>query len=70
MSRTVTAIITAGRNRGKQQRGMRTKALMKGLGTRPDCQLRCFRKNRENIVEMAEIDFLRKTDHYVMVSNR
>ena len=57
MSRTVTAIIEAGKNRGKQYRSMHTKALMKGLGARTDCKLRYFCKNRENIVEMAEIDF-------------
>ena len=39
MSRMVTAIITAGRNRAKQRRDMRKKALMKGLGTGPDCQI-------------------------------
>ena len=59
MPRTVTAIIEAGRNRGKQYRSMRTKALMKGLGARTDCKLRYFCKNGENIVEMAEIDFQR-----------
>ena len=57
MSRTVTVIIEAGRNWGKQYGSMRMKALMKGLGARTGCKLRCFCKNRENIVEMAEIDF-------------
>ena len=44
-----------GRSRGgRQHRGLRTKALMQGLGTGPDCRLRYFCKNRERLVE---IDF-------------
>ena len=39
-----------GRSRRKQHHGLRTEALMQGLGTRPDYRLRMFCKSWKNII--------------------
>ena len=38
----VCYLLPGGRSRGKQLRGLHTKALMQGLGTRLECRHRCF----------------------------
>ena len=40
--------------RGEQRRGLRTKALMRDLGIRLECQQNSFCKNWKNIVEVNQ----------------
>ena len=44
--------VAGGRSRGRQHPGLRTKALMRGLGTRLGCRQRSFVRTEKNIAEI------------------